>query len=134
MCMLHMIALLETIPIFANNATLAGHVTIKDYAILGGFTLVHQFCQVGEYAFTGMGAALGKDLPPFVMATGAPAMPRGINSEGLKRHKFDSAQRALIKKAYRVLYRDDLPFKEALAVLEKEYAADENIRLLAEFL
>ncbi len=119
--------------VFANNATLAGHVTIKDYAILGGFTLVHQFCQVGEYAFTGMGAALGKDLPPFVMATGAPAIPRGINSEGLKRHQFDSGQRSAIKKAYRTLYRDDLSFKDAIAVLEKDDSGDKNVRLLADF-
>jgi UDP-N-acetylglucosamine acyltransferase len=119
--------------VFANNATLAGHVTIKDHAILGGFTLVHQFCQVGEYAFTGMGAALGKDLPPFVMATGAPAIPRGINSEGLKRHQFDSKQRSAIKKAYRALYRDDLSFKDAIAVLEKEFAGDKNVQLLADF-
>ncbi len=119
--------------VFANNATLAGHVTIKDYAILGGFTLVHQFCQVGEYAFTGMGAALGKDLPPFVMATGAPAIPRGINNEGLKRHGFDKDQRAAIKKAYRALYRDDLSFKDAIAVLEKDFPTDQNIQLLADF-
>ena len=119
--------------VFANNATLAGHVTIKDHAILGGFTLVHQFCQVGEYAFTGMGAALGKDLPPFVMATGAPAIPRGINNEGLKRHGFGNDQRAAIKKAYRALYRDDLSFKDAIAVLEKDFPADQNIQLLADF-
>ncbi len=119
--------------VFANNATLAGHVTIKDHAILGGFTLVHQFCQVGEYAFTGMGAALGKDLPPFVMATGAPAIPRGINNEGLKRHQFDQQQRAAIKKAYRILYRHDLPFQDAIAVLEKDYADDNNVQLLARF-
>ena len=119
--------------IFANNATLAGHVTVHDYAILGGFTLVHQFCHVGEYAFTGMGTALGKDLPPFVMATGAPGIPRGINTEGLKRHNFDSQQRAAIKNAYRLLYRKDLPLSEAIARLKEVAKGDENILKLAEF-
>lgn len=119
--------------VFANNATLAGHVTIRDHVILGGFTLVHQFCQVGEYAFTGMGAALGKDLPPFVMATGAPAVPRGINNEGLKRHHFEAAQRARIKEAYRILYRMDLPFREALERLDNELGHDSQIRLLIDF-
>ncbi len=119
--------------IFANNATLAGHVTIHDYAILGGFTLVHQFCHVGEYAFTGMGTALGKDLPPFVMAFGAPAVPRGINNEGLKRHGFDDEQRKAIKKAYRILYRSELGLQEAIDTLLQDSAKDENIRLMAEF-
>jgi len=121
--------------IFANNATLAGHVTIHDYAILGGFTLVHQFCHVGEYSFTGMGTALGKDLPPFVMAFGAPAIPRGINNEGLKRHGFDEETRKQIKNAYRTLYRQDLPFKEAIATLktQSQAPANETIKIMADF-
>lgn len=122
--------------IFANNTTLAGHVTIHDYAILGGFTLVHQFCYVGEYAFTGMGTALGKDLPPFVMAFGAPGIPRGINNEGLKRHGFDENQRSTIKKAYRTLYRKELHFKEAIEELlaqEDTDNPDKNIQLMTKF-
>lgn len=119
--------------IFANNATLAGHVTIHDHAILGGFTLVHQFCHVGEFAFTGMGTALAKDLPPFVMAFGAPGIPRGINNEGLKRHGFDDSQRSLIKKAYRTLYRSDLHFKEAIETLKTQEDTDKNIELISEF-
>ena len=119
--------------IFANNATLAGHVTIHDYAILGGFTLVHQFCHVGEYAFTGMGTSLGKDLPPYVMAFGAPGIPRGINAEGLKRHGFSDEQRKKIKNAYRTLYRKELPFKEALEILNNESKTDEDIKIMADF-
>ena len=119
--------------IFANNATLAGHVTIHDYAILGGFTLVHQFCHVGEYSFTGMGTSLGKDLPPYVMAFGAPGVPRGINAEGLKRHGFTDEQRKKIKNAYRVLYRQELPFKEAIEKLQAESDSDENIKMMADF-
>lgn len=117
--------------IFANNATLAGHVTIHDYAILGGFTLVHQFCHIGEYSFTGMGTAIAKDLPPYVMAFGAPGIPRGINSEGLKRHGFSSDERTQIKNAYKTLYRKSTPLDEAVkALLESE---NQKVQLLAKF-
>jgi len=116
--------------IFANNATLAGHVTVHDYAILGGFTLVHQFCHVGKYSFTGMGTALAKDLPPYVMAFGAPGIPRGINTEGLKRHGFSDDDRRQIKDAYKTLYRKSTPLDEAIqALLESD---NEKIQLLAE--
>lgn len=119
--------------IFANNATLAGHVTIHDYAILGGFTLVHQFCHVGEYSFTGMGTSLGKDLPPFVMAFGAPGIPRGINNEGIKRHGFDDVTRSNIKKAYRTLYRSELPFQDAIDKLLLDADTDKNIQIMTDF-
>ena len=119
--------------IFANNATLAGHVTIHDYAILGGFTLVHQFCHVGEFSFTGMGTQLGKDLPPFVMAFGAPGVPRGINNEGLKRHGFNEDTRKKIKNAYRTLYRRDLSFKKAIEELRSQSLSDPSIKLVADF-
>ena len=119
--------------IFANNATLAGHVHIDDYAILGGFTLVHQFCQVGKYSFTGMGTSLGKDLPPYVTAHGAPALPRGINSEGLKRNGFDSDSISRIKQCYRMLYRQDLLFQQALLKMDETYPDHEEIVLLSKF-
>ncbi len=117
--------------IFANNATLAGHVTIHDYALLGGFTLVHQFCHIGEYAMTGMGTSLGKDLPPYITAYGAPGIPRGFNNEGLKRNGFSDEQRKNVKEAYRTLYRKDLPFDEAIASLQN--SSDSNIKLMAKF-
>lgn len=121
--------------IFANGATLAGHVHIHDYAILGGFTLVHQFCRVGEYAFTGMGTAVGKDIPPYVMATGAPASPRGINAEGLRRNNFSSEQIQQIKDAYRVLYRSDLSYADALKTFENEplYQQSQDVQHLLAF-
>jgi UDP-N-acetylglucosamine acyltransferase len=119
--------------IFANGTTLAGHVTIDDYAILGGFTLVHQFCRVGEFAFTGMGTAIGKDVPPYVMAFGAPAEPRGINKEGLKRNGFDGDSMQRIKEAYRILYRSHLIYNDALAKLESELGEYEDIKRLLTF-
>ncbi len=119
--------------IFANGTTLAGHVIIDDYVILGGFSLIHQFCHIGKYAFTGMGTAVGKDIPPYVMAMGAPAIPRGINREGLKRHQYDKESISRIKEAYRVLYRSDLAFKDAVTKLKKEYADFEEIQELINF-
>ncbi len=74
--------------IFANGTSLAGHVSVEDYAILGGFTLVHQFCRIGAYSFTAMGSGINKDVIPFLMVAGNPARPRGLNSEGLRRHGF----------------------------------------------
>jgi len=119
--------------IFANNATLAGHVRVHDFAILGGFTLVHQFCRVGKYSFTGMGTSLGKDLPPYITAHGAPALPRGINSEGLKRNGFDATSISRIKQCYRMLYRQDLQFQQALLKMEETYPDSEEVELLNKF-
>ena len=99
--------------VFANNATLAGHVEVGDFAILGGFTGVHQFCKIGAHAFTGMGSLVNTDVPPFVVVAGPYAKPRGINSEGLKRRGFDSARISAIKRAYRTVYVAGTPLAEA---------------------
>ena len=119
--------------IFANGTTLAGHVTIEDHVILGGFSLIHQFCNIGKYAFTGMGTSVGKDIPPYVMAMGAPAIPRGINREGLKRHQFSKENISRIKEAYRILYRSELAFKDAVAKLKQEYSDFDEIKELINF-
>ena len=119
--------------IFANNATLAGHVYIHDHAILGGFTLVHQFCHIGQYAFTGMGTALSNDLPPYVMAFGAPALPRGINTEGLKRNGFSSECIAEIRQCYRMLYRQDLQFQQALEKMAETYPNSDVVTRMRQF-
>ncbi len=100
--------------ILANNATLAGHVVLEDWVILGGFTGIHQFCRIGSHAFTSISTFIVKDIPPFVMADGRPAIPRGLNSEGLKRRGFSSDEMANIKRAYKLLYRQKLPLNEAL--------------------
>ena len=101
--------------VFANNATLAGHVHVGDWAILGGFTGVHQFVRVGAHSFCGVGTVLLQDLPPFVTVAGNPAKPHGINSEGLRRRGFSAESIAAVKRAYRVLYRSGLSFVEARA-------------------
>ena len=74
---------------FANCASLAGHVEVEDNAIVGGFSLIHQFCRIGRNSFTGMGASVNRDVPPYVVVAGKMSEPRGINSEGLRRHGFN---------------------------------------------
>ncbi len=109
--------------IFSNATSLAGHVTIEDQAILSGFTLVHQFCNVGAHAFTGMGTALNRDLPPFTMASGNYAKAIGINKEGLKRRGFSpECIRALIQ-AFKLLLkgRDRDAGLKAVASLATEF-------------
>jgi len=120
--------------ILANNATLAGHVHIGDWAILGGFAAVHQFCHIGAHAFVGMKSGLQKDVPPFVMAEGFHAEPRGINSEGLKRRGFTPEQILLIKRAYKIIYRQGLTVEQALAPLRELVAEFAGIALLADFI
>lgn len=120
--------------IFANGTSLAGHVTVDDYSILGGFTLVHQFCSIGAHAFCGMGSAIAKDVPPFVMVTGNPAHPHGLNSEGLKRRGYSAEAMSTLRKAYKVLYRSGLGLGEAIRVLEEMSAACSELNILIEFL
>ncbi len=90
--------------VLANGSTLAGHITIEDWVGLGGYTLVHQFCRIGSHAYTGGGAVVLRDLPPYVIAEGQPARPRGINSEGLKRRGFTPQDIDAIKDAYKLIY------------------------------
>ncbi|MBS0212254.1 MAG: acyl-ACP--UDP-N-acetylglucosamine O-acyltransferase [Proteobacteria bacterium] len=120
--------------VFANNATLAGHVEIGDHAILGGFSGIHQFCKVGAYAFIGMGSLVNADVPPFVMVAGSYAKPRGINSEGLRRHGFDADRIATIKRAYRALYVAGTPLAQAREKLADDYAHATDVRQMLDFI
>jgi UDP-N-acetylglucosamine acyltransferase len=113
--------------IFANNASIAGHVQVGDYAILGGFTAVHQFCRIGESSLTSMFTYVNKDIPAFVTISGRPAEPRGINAEGLKRRGFDDDQVRAIREAYRIVYRQGLTLEEAVEALKGESARDERV-------
>ena len=120
--------------IFANNAQLAGHVQVGDWAILGGFTVVHQFVRIGAHSITAMGTILLQDLPPFVMAAGNPAEPRSINAEGLKRRGFSPTAIAAIKRAYKTLYKAGMKLDEARAALEAESLTVPELSVLAGFL
>jgi len=120
--------------IMANNATLAGHVDIEDWAILGGFTKIHQFVRIGAHSFTGMNVDITRDVPPYVMVSGTPVEPHGINSEGLKRRGFNAEQIRNIKNAYRVLYRSELRLEEALEQLRTLGASQPEVALMVRFL
>lgn len=120
--------------IMANNSSLAGHVDIHDYAILGGFTLIHQFCKVGSHVITAVGSVVFKDIPPYVTASGYDAQPHGINAEGLKRRGFSSESILEIKRAYKVLYRNSLTLEEAKLELAGMKGRCSEIGLLTDFL
>jgi UDP-N-acetylglucosamine acyltransferase len=120
--------------IMANNSSLAGHVDIHDYAILGGFTLIHQFCKVGAHVITAVNTVVFKDIPPYVTAAGYDAKPHGINAEGLKRRGFSPDTILQIKRAYKVLYRNSLTLEEAKIELASMQKNCNQIALLTDFL
>jgi len=120
--------------ILANNTSLAGHVEVDNYAILGGLTGVHQFCKVGSHSIVAAGSIVFQDIPPFIMAAGYSAKPNGINVEGLKRRKFLAHEIAIIKKGYKVIYRDGNTLDEALAILEVMANDSSQINLYVYFI
>jgi UDP-N-acetylglucosamine acyltransferase len=99
--------------IFANNAQIAGHVEVGDWAILGAYTCVHQFVRIGAHGMTGMGSVLLAEQPPFVMSEGQPAQARSMNYEGLRRRGFSPVRIAAVKAMHKALYRDDLTLEQA---------------------
>jgi UDP-N-acetylglucosamine acyltransferase len=120
--------------ILANNSSLAGHVHMADYAILGGFTLVHQFCKIGAHVITAVGSVVFKDIPPYVTASGYDASPHGINAEGLKRRGFSPERITEIKRAYKALYRSSLTLEEAKAALTRQQNDAPDLGILLDFL
>ncbi|MEZ5470789.1 MAG: acyl-ACP--UDP-N-acetylglucosamine O-acyltransferase [Marinicella sp.] len=120
--------------ILANCSSLAGHVHVDDYAILGGFSKIHQFCRVGAHAFSAMDTGFQKDLPPFVMAQGNPAKPRAINFEGLKRRGFSKERIGAIKKAYRLLYKSDLSLELAVEEMTLLASESDDVKLMVDFI
>lgn len=124
--------------ILASNAQLAGHVQVHDWAIVGGMSGVHQFVKIGAHAMVGGGSILLKDVAPYVMIGGSPSAAFGINSEGLKRRGYTTEQISAIKRAYKVVFRQDLTIEQAIAAIEELAQADESnapvMRLMSEFL
>ncbi|MDP2646460.1 MAG: acyl-ACP--UDP-N-acetylglucosamine O-acyltransferase [Desulfobacterales bacterium] len=106
--------------IMANNATLAGHITIGDYATVGGLVAIHQFVKVGDYAFIGGKSAVVKDIPPYVIVSGDRAKLYGLNAVGLKRYGFSKNTIELLKKTYRIVFRLGLTIHEAVQRVSAE--------------
>ncbi len=107
--------------ILANCATLAGHVDVGDWAILGGGTMVHQFCHIGPHSMSAGGSIVLKDIPAYVMVSGQSASPHGINIEGLRRRGFDKDTLLQLRRAYKLIYRQGLTIEQAIAELEASY-------------
>ena len=120
--------------VLANNATLAGHVELGDYVTLGGSSLIHQYCRLGQHAFTAYGSRINKDVPPYVTVSEGKARPRGLNAEGLKRRGFDEQRIRVLKEAYRLLYRSDLQLEQAVSALQQMDETNDDVKLLIEFL
>jgi UDP-N-acetylglucosamine acyltransferase len=120
--------------IFANNASLAGHVTVGDYVILGGFTLVYQFCSLGPHSLTAYGSGISMDVPPYVTVGGSPARPHGLNMEGLRRRGFPEEARKVLKQAYKTLYRENRSLQDAIAELKGRVGECDEIEVLVSFL
>lgn len=119
--------------VIANGAQLAGHVEVQDYAIIGGLVPIHQFCRVGRYSFVGGGCRIGKDVPPFLRAAGEPLRPSSLNSIGLTRRGFSEEVVAALKRAFRILYRQDLLTEEALRRIRAEVPDLPEVREFANF-
>ncbi len=120
--------------IFANNASLAGHVEIGDWAILGGYTLVYQFCRIGAHAFTAYGAGLSGDVPPFVMVQGTPADARAINKEGLRRRGFTAEEIGPIEDAFKLIYRSGKVMAEVRAEMLQLAEHSVHVKAMSDFL
>ena len=120
--------------IFSNNGTLAGHVLVEEYAVLGGLSAVHQFCRVGQHAITGGCSKIVQDVPPFMVADGNPAVVRGINLVGLERRGFSTEAIRTLKEAYRILYRSNLNTKQALEELARSFPVTAEIERLIRFI
>jgi len=138
--------------ILANTTNLGGHVELGDWVILGGCTQVHQFCKIGPHAMTGTGTIVLHDIPPYVMASGNPSAAHGLNTEGLRRRGFEPETIAMLRRAYRTLYRSELTLQQARSALDEQLrglldgpplpppttpaglAAPDALRLLTDFL
>ncbi len=116
--------------ILVNNVALAGHVHVGDFAILSGYTLVHQFCRIGSHSFSGMQTAIGKDVPAYITVSGSPAEAKTINTEGLRRRGFSDQAISQLRRAFKILYRQNLTLDIALQRLETMLSDTPEVKVL----
>jgi UDP-N-acetylglucosamine acyltransferase len=119
--------------IMSNVATLGGHVTVGDYAVIGGLAAIHQFCRIGKVAMIGGCSKVVQDVPPFMMADGNPAETRTINKIGMERNGISEKAQSALRQAYKILFREGLTIRNAVAKVEKKLPAVEEIRHLVQF-
>ena len=120
--------------IMANNTSLAGHVTVGDWAILSGYSLIHQFCTVGEHSFTSFASYVNRSIPPYVTVSGEKAKARGVNTEGLRRRGYSAEQIQQVRRAYKLLYRSGIPLDEAVQKLREMAGEHDEIKPLVDFM
>ena len=120
--------------VFANGATLGGHVHVGDHAILGGFTGVHQFCRIGSHSITGGGSIVLLDVLPYVTVSGNPAKPYGLNVKGLKRRGFTADTITGLNRAYKILYRSGLTLEQAKERLARQTPECPELQIILDFL
>lgn len=120
--------------IFANNASLAGHVVVDDFVILGGFTLISQFNYLGSHSFSAMGSVISRNVPPYVLVSGHMAKPVGVNVEGLRRRQFTDVQIRNIRQAYKHIYRSGLRMEEAQQRVQAMQQDSDELSALTSFL
>ena len=121
--------------IMANNSSVAGHVEIRDFAILSGYIGIHQYCLIGEHAFISHGMLVTQDVPPYlIVAGGRRNKVSGVNTEGLKRRGFSPEAIRSIKEAYKILYMRHLPLSDATDALKQLAKTAPDIELFLDFL
>lgn len=120
--------------IFANNTSLAGHVHIGDWVVMGGFTLIYQFMKIGDHAFTAYSSAITGDVPPFVTVSGSPAEPRIINKEGLKRRGFTAEDMDQIEDAFKLIYRSGKVLADVKVELAEMARTSQHVQQMLDFI
>ena len=119
--------------ILANNATLAGHVELDDFVIVGGMSAIHQFVVVGAHVMLGGGSMVSQDVPPYVMAQGNHAQPFGVNLEGLKRRGFDKPALHAIRNVYKLIYRSGKTLDEVIPEIERIAETEASVSFFLSF-
>jgi UDP-N-acetylglucosamine acyltransferase len=121
--------------VLANGATLGGHITVEDHAIIGGLAAVHQFCQIGAHAIISGLTGVSQDIPPYMMAAGSRARLYGLNTVGLKRFNFSEKAIRALKRAYRIIFRSSLTLEKALKQIgEDEIYQTQEVQHLLHFI
>lgn len=115
--------------ILVDNSALAGHVVLGDHVTLGGYTLIHQFCKLGSYSFTGLSAHITMDVPAFTRVAGIPTKQAGLNSIGLERNGFIKKEIMNLKKAYKIFFKEGLKVEEAIEKIEKVCSSDDKLKI-----